>query len=200
MTLNEARAIFEKTAGSYAGFWCVAGGWALDLFLDRQTREHDDMEIVVLRENTELLYQHFKPFGPRLIFSGEPPVFLPWEGDAIDPQVIQLRLKPELVDASGVNFDLLLTPSRERLWVCRRDQRLTRPLSDVRLDARGLPVLAPEIVLLFKAKYAREKDERDLEAVLPLLSPAARTWLHDALDFIHPGHPWIVRVGRPSPT
>ena len=27
--------------------WCVAAGWALDLFLGRQTREHDDLEIGV---------------------------------------------------------------------------------------------------------------------------------------------------------
>jgi hypothetical protein len=27
--------------------WCVAGGWAIDLFLGRQTREHGDLEIAV---------------------------------------------------------------------------------------------------------------------------------------------------------
>ena len=27
--------------------WCVVGGWAIDLFLGRRTREHDDIEVAV---------------------------------------------------------------------------------------------------------------------------------------------------------
>ncbi|HEX5563842.1 MAG TPA: hypothetical protein VFX34_02680, partial [Sporosarcina sp.] len=31
--------------------WGVAGGWAIDLFLGNQTREHSDIEIAILRED-----------------------------------------------------------------------------------------------------------------------------------------------------
>lgn len=31
--------------------WWIAGGWALDLFLGRQTREHRDLEAGVLRQD-----------------------------------------------------------------------------------------------------------------------------------------------------
>ena len=27
--------------------WCVVGGWAVDLFLGKQTRAHDDLEIAI---------------------------------------------------------------------------------------------------------------------------------------------------------
>src|SRR4029077_2495242 len=29
--------------------WCVVGGWAIDLFLGRETRHHEDLEIAVPR-------------------------------------------------------------------------------------------------------------------------------------------------------
>jgi hypothetical protein len=29
--------------------WCVAGGWALDLWHGKETRPHDDLEIAILR-------------------------------------------------------------------------------------------------------------------------------------------------------
>ena len=35
--------------------WAVAGGWAIDLHLGRETRRHDDLEIVVARSTAEQL-------------------------------------------------------------------------------------------------------------------------------------------------
>jgi hypothetical protein len=31
--------------------WAIAGGWAIDLFIGSITREHDDIEIVIFRED-----------------------------------------------------------------------------------------------------------------------------------------------------
>lgn len=30
--------------------WCIAGGWALDLHLRKQTREHSDIDVIITRE------------------------------------------------------------------------------------------------------------------------------------------------------
>ena len=35
--------------------WCVAAGWAVDLYLGRQTREHGDVEIAVARHDFPVL-------------------------------------------------------------------------------------------------------------------------------------------------
>jgi uncharacterized protein YecT (DUF1311 family) len=51
--------------------------------------------------------------------------------------------------------------------------------------------MAPEIVLLFKAKHARPKDEADFAGTLDALGVAQRAWLADALATVHPGHPWL---------
>lgn len=32
-------------------WWAVAGGWAIDLWLDEQTREHHDVEVAVRRDD-----------------------------------------------------------------------------------------------------------------------------------------------------
>jgi hypothetical protein len=58
----------------------------------------------------------------------------------------------------------------------------------------GVPVIAPEIALLFKAKAPRFKDQRDFDRVLPHLDRAARSWLASALEQAHPDHPWHARV------
>ena len=55
----------------------------------------------------------------------------------------------------------------------------------------GVPYLVPEIVLLFKAKSARDKDEADFRAVLPHLSETRRAWLAETLAQVHPGHHWL---------
>src|SRR6201991_4456328 len=48
-------------------------------------------------------------------------------------------------------------------------RRCGRPWREVlRISTEGIPHLSPGIVLLFKAKYHREKDEADLRSVLPV--------------------------------
>jgi hypothetical protein len=49
----------------------------------------------------------------------------------------------------------------------------------------------PEIVLLFKAKHSRPKDEADFVGALPLLSSERRAWLRSTLAGVHPDHPWL---------
>ncbi len=47
----------------------------------------------------------------------------------------------------------------------------------VHVSAGGIPCLAPEAVLLFKAKHRRDKDEADFARALPKLDAAQRRWL-----------------------
>ena len=58
----------------------------------------------------------------------------------------------------------------------------------------GIPYLAPEIQLLYKAKGLRPKDEADFRQTLPVLSWERRTWLREALLQAHPQHPWLVHL------
>jgi hypothetical protein len=54
-----------------------------------------------------------------------------------------------------------------------------------------VPIVAPEVQLLYKARHAQKKDEHDFELVVPHLRGAPRAWLRAALELVHPGHRWI---------
>jgi hypothetical protein len=70
---------------------------------------------------------------------------------------------------------------------------LFRPLSTIGLrTVDGIPYLAPEIQLLYKAKEPRSKDEADFASTLPYLNRESRQWLVQALTVVHPNHPWLV--------
>src|SRR5215469_15093709 len=46
---QEVAALFAPLPAS----WWIAGGWAIDLFLDRQTRAHEDIDVLVLRRDQQ---------------------------------------------------------------------------------------------------------------------------------------------------
>jgi hypothetical protein len=82
--------------------------------------------------------------------------------------------------------------------VFRRDPSITRPLAEAIDRSRdGIPYLAPELVLLFKAKHSeRARDRFDLERALPRLDRQQRRWLSAALERAHPGYEWTALVAR----
>ena len=55
----------------------------------------------------------------------------------------------------------------------------------------GSPYMVPDIVLLFKAKHDRPKDNADFAGALPLLDSSQRRWLSSTLERVHPGHRWL---------
>jgi hypothetical protein len=167
--------------------WYVAAGWALDLFLGEQRRPHEDLEIGV----------------PASRF-GEVAAALPGV-DWYQPEDGLLhRLAPgrdthqtwALDPVAGTwRLDVFREPD-DGEWVCRRDAAIRLPYGElIERTPGGIPYGRPEVVLLFKAKAHRPKDEEDLAAVLPHLDASRRAWLAGALERVHPGHPWLVPVG-----
>lgn len=89
-------------------------------------------------------------------------------------------------------IQVMLDESSGDEWVSRRDERIRRPITSIGLvTVRGIPYLAPEIQLFYKADNRRPKDETDFAAALPVLTKPQRQWLSDALSLVYgPGHPW----------
>lgn len=115
----------------------------------------------------------------------------PWYGERLELPVHQV-----FADAADDRIEILLGEVDGERWRYRRDPAVTLDLDDAtgRSDV-GVPYLAPEVVLLFKAELARWWDEADLAVTAPLLGERRRRWLADALAASHPGHPWIDRLG-----
>ncbi len=58
----------------------------------------------------------------------------------------------------------------------------------------GIPVVRPEIQLLYMAKSNELKNESDFELVRPHLTSDAAIWLTDALQITLPGHRWLQQL------
>jgi hypothetical protein len=66
-------------------------------------------------------------------------------------------------------------------------------------SASGIPIVAPEIQLLYKAKHHLDKDEHDFRLTVARLSGEQCSWLRDALTIVHPDDPWLEQLdGRES--
>jgi hypothetical protein len=169
--------------------WCVAAGWALDLFRGVQTRPHADVEIAVPAAGFDRVAACFDDCDFYVAHDG---AVIPATADAM--KVSHQTWAWEKATGRW-RFDVFREPHDGDVWVCRRDHRIRRPYVEViQRTLDGIPYLAPEIVLLFKAKNPRDKDEADFRGVLPLLDRGQRLWLDDALAVISPTHPWRAAV------
>jgi aminoglycoside-2''-adenylyltransferase len=168
--------------------WCVAAGWAIDLFLGHQRRTHDDLEIAVPHEHFEDVAAALTGYELCVVGSGYA-VPLAQAGSLWNSWHQTWVREP----ASGSwKLDIFREPSVDGQWVCRRDARIQLPYDRlIEHSETGIPYACPEVVLLFKAKASRPKDQSDFAAVLPHLGRDRRRWLSGSLELIHPGHHWL---------
>jgi hypothetical protein len=186
-------------AGLMRGFpspWFVSGGWAIDLFLGNVTRKHTDIEIGIYRRDQQALWRQLPGWSfEKAIPRAEGTSWMRWtENEELELPVHQIRAKREAVQSLG--FDVFLNERTDTYWFSRRHPGLTRPLAEAEgVGAFGIPILSPEIQLLFKAKQTRAKDQADFEATLPRLTARQRDWLARALREFYPEHFWSKAIG-----
>jgi hypothetical protein len=170
--------------------WYVAAGWALDLFRGRQTREHGDIEIAIPAARFPEVRDRFPgyafdvPGGDRI-----------WENATAD--VLASTHQTWLRDPATGRYliDVFREPHDGGTWICRRDEAIRLPYSEIiRRTEDGIPYLAPELALLFKAKAVRSKDQADFDGTLPCMTPRQRDTLAGLLARVHPGHPWLAAL------
>ena len=182
-------AVAQQLAG-IAAPWCVAAGWALDLFRGTQTREHGDIEIAIPAATFPEVRDRFPGYAFDAVSSGRI-----WENAA--PGVLAATHQTWLRDPATGNYllDVFREPHDGDTWICRHDETIRFPRREViHHSSDGIPYLAPELVLLFKAKHARPKDQADFDGTIPLLTPAQRTTLAGLLARVHPGHRWLANL------
>lgn len=177
--------------------WYVAAGWAIDLFLGGQWRDHEDLEIAVPADRFAEVAGALGAFEIFIPGKDEDGRDVAWPFTSTIDDLDDHHQTWVREPATGFwRLDIFREPSDDDMWVCRRDERIRLPSSEVfvRTDD-GIPYARPEIALLFKAKHSHQaKDEADFAAVLPLLEPARRRWLEQAISLTHPGHPWLARL------
>ncbi|WP_111474438.1 nucleotidyltransferase domain-containing protein [Methylobacterium sp. XJLW] len=176
--------------------WYVAGGWALDIWHGKRTRVHEDLEFAVLRHDAD----HFRNILHELDF------FTAKDGEIeyLSPTV---PVPSDVWQVWGADkrrgvwrVDLMIEQGTPNLWVYKRNETIKMARSDaVRVSEEGIPYLAPEIVVLFKAKHCRDKDQADFELCLPKFSAGEKEKLVIWLNNLHPNHEWLTPLQTELP-
>ena len=182
--------------------WYVAGGWAIDLYLQQGRRTHKDVDIAVFRQDQLAIQKYFLDKGWRLWkYVGDSEALELWSPGA-KLELPDRGVLAEPVDAELGNMDILFSEKKGQHWWYHRDRWITHPIKTVGIHSSlGIPFLSPEIVLLFKAHHLytddssslrhRQTDEDDFQAVHKVLSATRRAWLKRAIISLYPGHPWL---------
>lgn len=193
--LMQLRDLFAEAAFP----WAVCGGYALELFAGKDIRPHGDIDlclpesargdvIAFLLDRGWQIYEYrgmgkVKPIrhpsysepGRNLmaLLDGCPLVqFYPCEEEGL----LYHQFTPGMTEVDFL--DLLFSPTQERPFLMQD----------------GLPLIAPEVALLYKAALPDEESARlDYAAVYPLLGSNRMAWLRAELTARYPsGHPWNI--------
>jgi hypothetical protein len=177
----------ELLAGLRAPWW-IAGGWAIDLFLGRQTRTHADTDVALLRGTEPTLRACLAAWDIQIAHDGQ---FIQWDGGPLAHPYHQFWARRDSKSPWALEF--MLEEHDDDTWVYRRDARVTSSITSLgRTTAGGVPYIGPEVALLYKASgKGVDRNAADFESAVSARSTEERRWLRDALAIAHPGHAWI---------
>ena len=172
--------------------WFICGGWAIDLFLNRITRNHKDIDIAIARNDQLKVQEYLKQRGWILekAINGK---LSPWtDREWLTLPVHTIWCKKDKYDPDFV--EVLLNEIDEDQFRFRRDQSITVAREQMFFKtSSGLPVLAPEIVLLYKSNCPEEHED-DFQNTVKSLAEEKRIWLRMALSKLFAQHPWLGRL------
>lgn len=178
----------------FAGYdrpWAVCGGWAIDLYLGRVTRTHKDVDFAILRKDQLIIQEHLLSRGWNLekAMRGQ---LVPWQaGEWIDLPVHVIWCRNS--QASPDFVELLFNEVDDTNFMFRRNLLITFPAEKMIISSSsGIPILAPEIVLLYKSAKAEDPAAAaDFKSVLPSLCTESHDWLRTSLKKGYTDHIWL---------
>ncbi len=177
----------QKLSGVDAD-WYIVGGWALDLWLGKQRRQHDDLEFATLPQYAPKLASHLSEL---IFFEVKAGQLSPWDLNQKFGKDVWQFWGADL-EVGRWRVDMMLERGTREFWKYKRSPSFEQLRdSAVRTNADGIRYLAPANVLLFKAKYCRAKDEDDFQAALPNLTASDRATLRRWLSLCHVDHKWL---------
>ncbi|MBL8913974.1 MAG: hypothetical protein JNM17_24940 [Archangium sp.] len=167
--------------------WWVSGGHALELFAEDSWRDHDDLDVGVLRRDLSALRTSLSGWELHVAAKGE---LAPWNGEPLDVAKSQNGLWCRRESKSKAwELEVLISEGDATHLQYRRDQSIRLPWNEgVLTTKKGVPYIAPHLQLLYKSTTPRPRDHEDASAVIPKLSAAQRKWLASHLPATHVWH------------
>jgi hypothetical protein len=170
--------------------WAVCGGWALDTFLGRVTRPHKDVDILIPRQEQLHIQDYLCEQGwlMKVAVDGN---LSPWQkGDFLQPPLHCIWCSNETYQPNF--FELLLNEMDNEYFYFRRETTIALPVEEILLQTeQGFPILAPEVVLLYKSKYDSTENDHDFNVIVRVLAPEKKGWLRDTLVKLYGQHKWV---------
>ena len=191
MKFHEPNRISELLK-NYQGLWAIAGGWAIDLFLDKETRDHQDIEIIIPRNDQLKMQKYLKDWSFQYLNDGQ---LVEWNKD----EYLELPFHEiHGGDKNGNKLEVLLNEVSNEVWKYRRHFEITCPISKLILNSKNdIPILCPEIVLLYKAKVKMPKDLADLRITLAEMNDDSIAWLKHSIGSSHgENQEWIMEIQK----
>ena len=161
--------------------WAVCGGHAIDLFIGRQTRDHQDVDVAVFWDQRERLLNYLLTGGFRIFepengllrevtgaednfrrndnlwcIAGDSPAYKIERDHANFYRITTRRRHQDTLDF----IEFLFNRRNGDQFIYKRDKSITHESAILRSGA-GMPYLAPELVLLYKSVFIRSAESRD---------------------------------------
>lgn len=221
--MNELLVQTRKMLSNVPVTWAVCGGFALDLFIWKNIRKHGDIDICAFERDRDVLCRHMLSRDGWNVyeFRGGGKVRPLGKGSRSEAgrNLMCVRDGCDLVkfhpsDEDGLlwyeffhtgitelNYlEFLFNTIEGNYFVFSGQTGIKRDLSQAILFRDGIPYLAPEMALLFKASNPENPDYRlDFDEAFPRMSAKQRQWFLESLNTLYPGgHRWntITNTGR----
>lgn len=196
--------------------WAICGGFALDMFLEKDIRRHSDIDICVFDKDRERICKYMLQRGWSIYeFRGQGMVnpldsAMSSENDCnlmcikgtcdfvkFYPCVDSKLLYHEF-QHSGITelnyLEFLFNSMDDNYFEFDKTNSITRELSKAILYNNGIPYLSPELALLFKSSRSENIDyQLDFNETFPIMSEEQKQWFLINLDVLYPnGHTWKI--------
>ena len=183
--------------------WSLCGGWAIDAWLGRISRDHGDVDLSVFDVDHQHLFDHLAGWQliahNSVVDDGSTGL---WDGRRLPvPSHIHARSRADAgplpedgvcEPAKGWWLDIQIDAVAEDACILKQEPQVALPMRDaIRMSPWRVPAASPEVLLFFKAALPRRRDWRDFVALLPHLSEQQTSWLRDAIAVAYPEHPWF---------
>lgn len=179
-----------KIMNNFDMSWSIAGGWAISIFIGYEIRKHKDIEIAILRRDQLALQRYLKNWEFKKVIPDTGEMEIWKNGEYLELPVHEIHVYNINYDPSAL--EILLNESNENEWVFRRNPEISRPISKLGIQSKmRIPILSPEIILLYKAKNPNNQDETDFNTIYKLLNKEQRNWLKESIKICYPEHPWL---------
>jgi hypothetical protein len=172
--------------------WWVAGGYAIELAVGYSFRDHSDVDVLLLRRDQQVVQQLLPAWE---WWAADPPGTLrPWQpGETLSSAVHDIWCRPG--PSEPWRIQIMLDEAEGQDWISRRCAQVRRPIDLLgRNSPEGVPYLAPEVQLFYKAHQPRPKDQEDFRAALPALDASQRQWLATAIIQAYGDRPWCAKL------